>query len=740
MRRFPWLAFAALLLAFPPPLRAEPEVALVVVVTDEASGAPLERARVVVWDEENLWSAVADAQGRARFERGPAGTVQVYAEAERHTAAERHDVELEPGAEVRLALGPGVPFEGTVLGPDGKPLGPVLVQVEPGGTFEGYSEMRPGRAPYARVTSDAGGRFRVLGIPPGAVGTVVVEVEGYETARVAVRAVGEAVRPAPLTIRLAKGCRVFGRVTQPDGSPAAGAEVYVVAADDEDLRTDPRLVRSSSRGGLVRALTAEADAEGRYAVPGLALGVAVVVSAQAEGFARSPWSEPLTPTAGLREVTADLALRRAATLTLTVATPEGGAPSGLRVRLGRGMGAREPEEGSAPGTVRFVELEPGEHLLSIDSDEWLDLRQVVVVAEGAQVARSVTLDRGATVLGRVLDEAGKPLVGVRVEAECKEPSPADGGWREIPAARATTGADGGFSLSGLTPGRHVLVIFGRNLDLPAPVEVVAPAQGLVLRPIRQARVTLRLAAPAGAPVPRRAFVWERDPSGTGHGGTRALDAEGRLTLEGLKGRTVLDLRVDGYVRVVREVDAQPGAELDLGTIPLEVGLTLKGRVLDRAGAPVEGASLSFVDATDAASDAAGAFSLPHLSAGEVELEVGAPGFLEASHRVRVAADGPPVTLTLSRGARLTGVVRDGAGQPLAEHWFRVEHAAPERASGWKEVAHFDTDERGAFEVRVPEGAARIAFYRTRETAPVVLAELAPKEGEERVLTLTLREP
>lgn len=719
---------------------ADPEPALVVVVTDAESQKPLERAHVVVWNADDMWQAWTDGKGRAVFTRGPTGEVEVYAEAERRTAEESHGVEVTPGREVTLALGPGVPFEGTVVGPDDRPIGPVRLEVEAGGTFEGYGEMKPGHAPYARVYSDPQGRFRVLGIPPAAVGTVVVEAEGFEVARVAVRAVGDVVRPSPLRIRLAKGCRLHGRVTRPDGSPAADATVLVVPADDAELRQNPHLVHSSTDGGMVRALSASTDADGRYAVLGLALGKAMVALAESEGFARSAWTEPLTATEAQREIRADLALRRPAALRVTVTDEEGKPVDDARVRLGEGFMDREPSGTDGPGIARFDDLEPGEHVLRVDHDGYLDVRETLTVEEGVRLERPVRLGRGATIEGVARDEQGKPLADLRVEAESKEPEPAGGGWHEMTAARATTDAQGRFRLAGLKPGKHELTAYGTNVDLAAPLAVTAPAKDVVLALRHLATVRFTLSAPEGATLPGQAFVWVRDAEGGGSGTTHPIGAGGVMEFQGVEGKTTFDVRVEGYVRVVRGVDAKPGEALELGRIALDVGLTLKGRVVDAASKPVAGARVSHAEYTEATTDADGRFALPHVPRGPFELEVDAEGFLPFERTVADPAPPTPLTFTVSRGAHLSGVLKDAQGSPLPEHWLRVEQPAPERPSGWKEVASFETQDGGAYEVRFPSGPCRIAYWGTREGPPVVVATLDPAEGDERTLNLVLRVP
>jgi hypothetical protein len=121
--------------------------------------------------------------------------------------------------------------------------------------------------------------------------------------------------------------------------------------------------------------------------------------------------------------------------------------------------------------------------------------------------------------------------------------------------------------------------------------------------------------------------------------------------------------------------------VDLGTLVLEDGKTLRGRVLDaRDEAPVAGAAvrasvpqgLSFdfrrvVEGPGTMTDMDGTFAIEGLDAGSRNLTAEHPDYATAETRVEVPADGQPAeaVVRLLRGGTLTGTVRDAQRQPVA---------------------------------------------------------------------------
>ena len=140
---------------------------------------------------EDLRSTITDSEGRARLEGLPAGDWVVWAAADGRIAEETDGVTVVAGEETEVAftLEPGVPFSGRVVDTEGRPGAKAYVEAIAGGSFEGYGEWKD-RPPYDRVTTDEDGTFRIRGIPPGAVSTLVISADGFREGRAAVRAQG----------------------------------------------------------------------------------------------------------------------------------------------------------------------------------------------------------------------------------------------------------------------------------------------------------------------------------------------------------------------------------------------------------------------------------------------------------------------------------------------------------------------------------------------------------------------
>jgi protocatechuate 3,4-dioxygenase beta subunit len=697
-----------------------PPSLVVTVTTDE--GTPLEGARVVVWNEDDVWYQDADAEGVARFRRLPDGGVAVQAMAEKRVAEERYPVTIQRDAPTRveMALDPGIPFDGQVRTADDAPVEDATVTVLRGGTYGGFTQMFPGGAtPYGRASTDAEGRFHVGGIPPDAVATVAVAAPGLGEARVAVRAVGDAVRPSPLVIVLQRGGSIEGVVHLPDGSPAAGARVLAIPADQPMFRENPYLVMSGADGTWIRATVGTADEEGRYALRGLALDAAVVVAAEAEGFARSVWSEAITPTAEHPSTTLDLPLRRPAGLDVTVTRKADGAPvPDAEVRLGDTLGGQAPTDTPSAGRYVFRGLGAGDQRLRVEAKGFLPDVRTVTVPEGGTLAVTVVLDAGVAIRGVLLDEAGRPVEGAGVDAERIDPEPGEG-WHSLTAARDTTDAQGRFVLGGLRPGRYRVAAVKRNLGT----------------------ATIRFTVPEGDTLPTSAYVWRRDPDGGASGGGEKI-VDGVMRFVGFEGTEILDIRVDGYVRVIRTVDGAPGKDVDLGPVVLDPGLTIAGRVVDAAGGPVAAAEVSYEGYTSATTDEDGRFSLPHLPKGTVALDIDAEGFLPRSVEAWAGPTltGKPaeaVTAVVYRGAVITGTLRDDDGKALAGEWIDLERPSKEAPDAWENEDSFETDEDGRFEMRVAPGPCRLTVRPPGEDAPRVLARLSPEEGSSRRLDLVL---
>lgn len=155
-------------------------------------------------------------------------------------------------------------------------------------------------------------------------------------------------------------------------------------------------------------------------------------------------------------------------------------------------------------------------------------------------------------------------------------------------------------------------------------------------------------------------------------------AEGRFELRGVPAFETwrLSPRGEGFAQTEGiEVETAVGAHLTLD-LNLHEGARLRGRVLDEAGDPIEGAeviaevgSIFFGQggqrARDGETDAQGRFDLHHVASGQVQLRASAYGYIHSSVTLELfeGDDREGIELVLSRGASLAGVVRWPDGTP-----------------------------------------------------------------------------
>ena len=358
----------------------------------------------------------------------------------------------------------------------------------------------------------------------------------------------------------------------------------------------------------------------------------------------------------------------------------------------------------------------------------------------------LVLERAAEIQGRVVDAGGRPLPGTGLEARRV------GDGFQAPAeieAWATADTEGSFRLAGLRPGASYRLSAARDGYATAEVEAeaappAAPGPGLrlVLRPGRAAfgfvrdlderplsGVEVRL-RPAGAgprsigvPAPSEETVPQDDPW------LAVTGVEGRFETRDVPARR-LDVTARGRglaPLTVRGLELPPGLRpVDLGTLYLEPGARVEGRVLDPDGAPLAGAEIWSASSSGrppvlafdrpappaALSDAAGRFAVEDLAPGlAVDLWVGRDGFLPAVLTGIEAPSARPIEVELRRAATLAGRVVDADGRAIegAEVSARIEAAGAEPpVSG---TAAAVTDGAGRFELAdVAPGRLRVDAF------------------------------
>lgn len=272
---------------------------------------------------------------------------------------------------------------------------------------------------------------------------------------------------------------------------------------------------------------------------------------------------------------------------------------------------------SSPGRVAVVAIQAGEDVR---------VRSAVLTDANSFTTVRLSLD-GLEIEGTALDASGQPLHRIRVTAF---PDPGERGalTGNASAARAWTNPDGTFRLRGLTPGRYRLTANGGRYWLADDSGVVANAgeRGVVLHlapsPSIRGRVVRRDVD--GRVIPVQVFGISSQMLAS-----RSFDIEDgtfELATRRPPGPLPMLLLTSGLparvLRVVTTVDP-----LDLGTIELNTGRSVSGRVTDKDGRPISGAAIwpgllgARTSPPGATTDRDGRFTLPHVDAADTWIVV-----------------------------------------------------------------------------------------------------------------------
>jgi protocatechuate 3,4-dioxygenase beta subunit len=433
-------------------------------------------------------------------------------------------------------------------------------------------------------------------------------------------------------------------------------------------------------------------------------------------------------------------------------------------------------------------LPPGiDYQIECELPDWAPGRaENVVVAAGADREIELRLQAGARVSGRLVDEAGQPVVDAQLHAQIEVKHGAESRYEH---RQGKVAEDGTFAVRGLPAGEVTLNVQKKGcvdakLEL-GKLEDGAVKEGVELRVLSGHFVAGRVLWPDGKPVPGATVRAEeidpdRDNSfyfrDTGDPGFKS-DGEGNFRVTGLK---------DGPF-VVTAQGASPPAESAAGAEPesplqaklkkrgpkwrakldrvaaddaalvltLQPGFSLAGRVVDDTGAPVtqflvratkydranawarsdEGALNKKVLSED------GSFTLEGFQEGEWRLTLRAKGYSDSDSEIVEIPNDALTTIVLARGATLKGTVVDPSGKTVAR--ARVELRQPNSYSygfGYGNRTDTDlTDAQGQFVIQnAANGALRLVATRDgfAESQPLEITIAAGQTLEN--LSLALR--
>ncbi len=499
--------------------------------------------------------------------------------------------------------------------------------------------------------------------------------------------------PSTAPVRAAEAPSVRGLPTMHDADPKGALRLEGQVIDEHDApvahatvaidANPPKVVETESDGGFVfegllrRDYRIEATAGDRYA------GLAAV------RLTDNP--EPIT-----------LRMRKGGIVEVTVTDRAGGAPvAGADVELRSWFSTLTwKATTNAAGIATLAGVGAGSSPLVARANGYAQAAMILGTSGNPATVEhaALSLARGASLAGRVLDDSGAPIANARVVAtSASEPLPVVDPYRDA----VVTGADGSFSIATLSAGTWRISAsageFAPTTSAPIVVDGEHARTGIELRLTAGAVVRGTVKDRSGAPVPgAEVTVVDR-----GYVDWRArrqafTDASGAFSIAGLAPRAV-------DVVAWHESGASAIVPVDLAathehavTLTLDVTGIITGTVVDSRGQPIGDAQVIATPVwsggtadraewgvrgvQEMITDQGGAFRFAGLPAGSYHVHAARPGASEAalwlSTGVTTKPDVAPIKIVVPADGRATGKVQLADGTAAAAFTIAIDGTRP----------------------------------------------------------------
>lgn len=518
----------------------------------------------------------------------------------------------------------------------------------------------------SRAATRADGTFELAGLETG---SVSLWADDPKLGTGFVRSVEVGARD--VTVALANGVTVVGRVVIDGDQPASGAWVTLI------------------HGEHSRFFDVLAGAEGRFSIGPVPEAPYALVAGAAGTLPTSLFVQKVSA----REVTINLSTPRVITGRVEL---NGSPQSGVDVQVA-GTGPERHVTTLPDGTFRVDELRRGAYVLAAVHRDLRAAASVEMEAKGDPPAVVLALERAAVVSGHVRDAQGKPVEGATVSIGVGPD------W-----AQAHTSDEGEYRIvatvgqkQGLWAMREGFARYHRAVAIAAGEQVIdVELHAEALLEGAAVDAVTRSAVP-------NTMVWASD--GDGVVARATSNGEGGWRLTGLvPGRYQVWSRHSDYVDTQTEFSAPRTGIL----LALDPGLSVNGIVVDESGVGVQ-AEVSVVPKSGFAYRSVwamtnGEFTVRGVAPGAYEFEATAGGRSGKQSAAVPLERGEDIRIVLAEQLTISGVVVDEQGLPLkgvsvmgtAATTSDLASSKPTGVDGKFEIA---TDTPGEYELAVVQG-------------------------------------
>jgi len=470
---------------------------------------------------------------------------------------------------------------------------PVILRLGAGATVEVAVTLARDRSPIAgarvelhglvdrEAATDAKGLADVRGVPPGWY-LVSASAQGFAPSTTFAE-VGAGT--ASVRLELVSGASVSGRVVDAGGAPVAGAKVRYEGVSDWTQSPDDSIATDADGRFQIAALPAGSFRfEARHDEHAPGVTETIVLDG---ATARDNVTIRMNPSATIDGLVLDAAR-----------TPVPWARVRVReVTAGLPMQRTRQATADAHGKFRVAGLPRTAMNVVALGEQTTSKTARVDLAASATGRVELVLDVEGLIAGTVVDGKGEPIDGAQVWAE---PDANAGGSSDDAHLRgeqvSLTDGTGAFSFHGLTPGRYKLYTQppGSSPDYDTLVlrpEVTAQAGDRAVRIVLpgDGAVTGKITFADGKPV----TLFIAGLGGWGSARTVTTKKDGAFELRDLPPREYrITFRGNGFAeKSLDPITVAPGKTSDVGTITVQAGRSISGRVVDAQGVPVAGATV-----------------------------------------------------------------------------------------------------------------------------------------------------